>query len=400
MNITIYGHPYSLDTMNFLSTNDITELYLKYKNDIVNHIDGAFSIVIETDDYLKVITDYYGYYPLFYNIKNHKVLDELHINTGDDYEIDKIYKHYMIEPNMHNINHSIIPDKDDLMLCSSALRTPFKNFKLISPRTIKTYNKNNKKIKNVRYNASSVCYSTNNPIEYYKTVLSTLINNTKFKKVVAPITGGYDCRNTYYFLTNPDINNVTKEYDMLFYTYEPEVRFVEINYYFSCLINSIGDIDYNNLCFLDYFKDKITLFNGMSNIYYYHSKLSIIDKFLDKDILFITSDGANEYLLGKNNDSLIYFNSLVENSSHSHVIKQYSKNSIYLPIFANKVLINSVDDRKTFMNKLSVNLDNEEQEYYPGKSNTQMFETIFIKNNKMNIDKMYYDRFIHSFFNN
>ena len=105
MNIILYGNPYHLYKHIWLNSDDIKDLYLKYNNNIVNYIDGVFAIVIKDNDNTIVITDYYGYYPLFYNKKTKEVCKDIDINDIDG--LDKIYNDY-INNEIYNLSHNIL----------------------------------------------------------------------------------------------------------------------------------------------------------------------------------------------------------------------------------------------------------------------------------------------------
>ena len=370
MNIKIYGHPYHVYEQCFLNEDNIKEMYNKYNNDIHNYIDGAFSIIIDDT----VITDYYGYYPLFYNTQNKRIYDNITFDNNESKELNLKYKEYVNNQSQHNLDHSILlSTKKKIFNNILAFETVFKYFRIIPPRCIKTKNKNTiiyksdiAKIKNIK--------------EYYDILLTNLIKSANKKYIIAPITRGYDCRNIYYHLKQHGYVNTT------FYNYWPENEYVnmEFNDDNIYVYNKI----YNNLDFIDWFNDKIDILNGMSDLYYYHAKLQPVYDYLNEDVLYINSDGANEYII--DNDK--YYNSLIENSSHSHITKLYSRKSTYLPIFANKVLTHNITNRKQFMNELSKYYEYEPN-YYIGLTNTRAYHKLFTDLNYDSL-KSYYNKYI------
>lgn len=370
MNIKIYGHPYHIYEQCFLNEDNIKELYIKYGNDIHNYIDGAFSIIIDDT----VITDYYGYYPLFYNTQNTRIYDNITFNDNESKELNLKYKEYIYNQSQHNLDHSILLSaKKNLFNNRLAFETPFKYFRIIPPRCIKTENENT-----IIYKSDLI--KIDNYYEYYDTLLTNLIKSSNKKNIVSPITRGYDCRNIYYHLKQHGYTNT------IFYNYWPENEYISIEFNGSNI--HVYDKIYDNLDFIDWFNDKIDILNGMSDLYYYHAKLQPIYDYLNEDVLYINSDGANEYL--SNEDK--YYTALIENSSHSHVTKLYSRKSTYLPIFANKVLTHNITDRKQFMSGLS-KYYGYNPNYYTGLTNTRAYHKLFTN---LNYDTLrnYYNKYI------
>lgn len=375
MKITLYGHPYHLYEHVWLNSNNILELYNKYNDNIVNYIDGVFGIVIETEACSKVITDYYGYYPLFYNTSNRKVYKDIDIN--DIEYLDIKYNNY-INSNIYNLSHNILTDdSNNYKYLINYNRTVFSNFRLLPPRSITNIYKNN--IKSKRYDLNNIKHIENiNVIDYYNTLITNLINNSNKKYIVNPMTAGYDCRNIYYYLKANNIKSTM-------FTYLPDINTVkrifkneDIDYF---------NIDYSDISFIDYIDTKISTLNGLSDIYYYHGQYLSIDKYLNKDVLFITSDGANDYLDGR--DSIISLYNIY--TGYGHFTKLYDVCQ-FLPIYCNKYIVSNINDRKEFMNSLSKHYTDKEQKYYEGITQTRWFYKYYNKNN-FNSKTVYYNKY-------
>lgn len=377
MNIILYGNPYHLYKHTWLNSDDIKDLYLKYNNNIVNYIDGVFAIIIKDNDNTIVITDYYGYYPLFYNKKTKEVRKDIDINDIDN--LDKIYNDY-INNEIYNLSHNILNENNisSRYYLINYNRTVFSNFKLIAPRSITIINKDG--IKSRRYNSDNIDeiknFSFNN---YYDELLSDLINNSNKKYIVNPMTAGHDCRNIYYHLKNNNINS-------MMFTYLPDINMVkrifkdeDIDYF---------DIDYSDMSFIDYIDTKIDTLNGLSDIYYYHGQYLSIDKYLNKDTLFITSDGANDYL--ENENSIINLYNIY--TGYGHFTKLYDICQ-FLPIYCNKYIVNNINNRKKSMNNLSKYYTGKEQLYYSGITQTRWFYKYYTKN-RFNSKKEYYNKYL------
>ena len=69
------------------------------------YIDGAFSIIIADNNITYIFTDWYGYYPLFYDIKTKQIFEKIE-------KVNNINKCYLntILCKEHNLTHTILPE--------------------------------------------------------------------------------------------------------------------------------------------------------------------------------------------------------------------------------------------------------------------------------------------------
>jgi hypothetical protein len=94
-NLKIYGNPYHSLDYYFLNKEEI--FIILFENDTnletissLDFIDGVFSLFYENEDYLIIVSDPYGLYPLFYNKKELKVIDRFS-DCEYDYKINNEY---------------------------------------------------------------------------------------------------------------------------------------------------------------------------------------------------------------------------------------------------------------------------------------------------------------------
>jgi hypothetical protein len=380
MKIKIYGYPYLQNEHIFCDNNIIEQLYCAHGDDIVNYIDGAYSIIIYDNNITIIITDQYGFYPLFRDL-DYNIFDNISKYVNN---IDNLYYNYIKLNDNNNLDHSILYNNNNsgIFRNLNATRTVFNNIKLIPPKSIIKI-KNNKVISNDVYKfKNKLQYSLLSTIEYFNTLITDLIKNSKKKYIISPLTGGHDSRNIYYYLKR---NNYTND---IHYTYYPETDFIKNTINDKSVI--LYDMQPNFDVIDEFVRNDVDMLNGMSDLYYFYYKYLPVKNILTDESLFITSDGADEFL-GVGEDNL-YYNALIENSSHSHIIKKYCNKCMYLPIYANRVFVDSVINKNLFMNLLSFSYGFKPV-YYEDFTNTRKLCNYFNSENK-NTLKLYYNYYI------
>ena len=367
MKIIIYGNPYNINEYYFLKESDIYKLFKLYNINMYRYIDGAFSIIIADNNITYIFTDWYGYYPLFYDIKTKQIFEKIE-------KVNNINKCYLntILCKEHNLTHTILPENiQSIIDLKNYNHTLFSFIHLIEPRAVTVIK--NGKIDVIRY--STIKYMLNPIIEFIQ-IITNFIKNEYFNTIVCPVTGGYDSRNLYYFFKKNHIN-------ALFYTYYPEENFVLTNF-----DNDIRILEnpYQEEIYVNRIKTHITDLNGMSDIYYYACHFDVIDNLIDENTLFITSDGANEYIEGSK------YQHFIENAGHGHIVKLYNK-AKYLPIFSNQKILSNINNRKEYMTSLTKLFTDKKQTYYNGLTNTTSIFNFF-KNKHFNTMYNYIQEYI------
>lgn len=401
--IKIYGNPYHSLEYYFLNENDIYNIIFKNNEDLkditkIDYIDGIFSIVFENEKFIYIISDPYGLYPIFYNENEMLFTDnfdyyknKIEFEKNNDY-IDLATKNYDISYHSNlNINNSLNMVKQ--ILKETCLITPFKNWKITKPGTITILNKTEKTKKTILYNIFNI---TLDLIEPEQIIEKCILELSKNKKVLLPLSAGYDSRTILSVLLN------NRNFDR--YTYGKEKEYVDTIFDKIGLKNVLPNnfSDYNNI---DQYVTKYCLeMNGLGDLYYKVHNMVIQDIFYNYDVLF-TGDGSNEFI-GNNKDNFYLFYSFRYTTGDGHHYKTQSRKIKSVSPYCQKRLFSVLKNTKksdSLRRKICENIirKNNKQlldfDIYSGDSYTQNkysnFGFIFDYNTKLKYLNIFYEVF-------
>jgi len=281
MNIEFYGHPYHSLDYHFYTKEELVTLFSTYTlENAINYIDGLFAINIIYDDNEIWINDYYGFFPIFYNIVEKKVCIDFTKDMSLDVEpkyIDLCKKNididltsnFPIPRNQHIFfQNFILLFKNEKFNINRYRITPWKNWYVLP--------------------SGSICKITKDLLYYYNYTIDTdfypddsinifvksIQTVAKNKKCLLSLSAGRDSRNVLSVLQH-------SEYQCLHtYTRGQQQEFVKL--WKSDNIN----ITYNESDFLSMYPNIITSLNGMSNIYKLKDYYISLQLYKNYDIVF------------------------------------------------------------------------------------------------------------------
>jgi len=290
MNVTIYGCPYHSLDYHFYTEEELVLLFTKYENmnEALNYIDGGFAIKIQKNTEEIWITDYYNFYPIFYNPIEKKVCvnfvkemdleinenfllynkidddDNEHVNTYINI-VHKKYLEYMLDKNISdkdykkptvvNIIKNGVKEKN--------IVTPWKNWFVVPCGSICKISND---ITITKYNIDVDFHIDDDP----RNIILTLIESIKQKNINI-LTALTNKQHTIYLFDilkekipidkiylydRNRIKNTTKNNSLLKNIYI-NTNFIDDDYDFNKIL------DY---CFMD---DILTQYNGMIDLLYY-----------------------------------------------------------------------------------------------------------------------------------
>lgn len=288
--LKIYGTVYHSLNYDILNSESLFDLIFKNNENLsdiskLDYIDGIYSILYENEDNKIIITGAHGLYPLFYNVNTLEVINNF--NKDSNFQPNHDYIN-LAEKNFDKSYHSLLSNNLQIDIKNIISRkifiSPFKYWNVTPPASIIFLNKKNKNIKIIYYNV----YSELEPQQPEYLIENCLLKLSKDKKVLIPLSAGYDSRAIFSVL----VNNA----DVSRYTYGSESYFIDniigndLNFS-NCISDHLND--YNNY---DYYVRKYCLtMNGMGDLYYKVHNLYIQKYFKEYDILF-TGDGSNEFI--------------------------------------------------------------------------------------------------------
>lgn len=284
IDIEIFGHPYHSYNYTFWNNSDLIILFNTYCDNYdsaLHYIDGIFALHLTHDNGVEQwITDPFGEYPIFINNIDGKILPNF--NNNDTYIPNSSYI-LLADRNYDKSYHSNRMNADGAI----PFITPWKNWKVSTPSTI--YTINNSKISTVKYQL--IEYPDDSYIDAFSNCIRGL---SKSRKVLIPLSAGYDSRGIYSVITGD--NSI----DYYRYTYGAEKEYIDsLELDSNCMPDFDGDYEKQ-------IKNHILDMNGMGDIYYKCHNFYIQQYWDNYDILF-TGDGGNEFLSKPNfNHSAIY----------------------------------------------------------------------------------------------
>lgn len=366
LDVTIYGYPYHSYDYYFHNKDSISDLINTLDiEEALEYIDGVFCLCITLNDNVLWITDPYGLYPIFINEENNIISHNLNspIIKNNVYYIyvDKYFNDSGYNSNLTNSGHVLSI-------------TPWKKWQVCKPQHI--YSIKDNKIVNYKY---SMITKYSNPAEI---VIEMITKLSKNKKILVPLSAGYDSRAIYSVLSK-----TTNNYDR--YTYGTEKKYVDS--YLPVKDNIIQkDLYFNSE---DIINRNILRMNGMADIYYKLHNFKLQEEvFYDYDILF-TGDIANE---GIDKDLNVY--SMILSTGIGHHFKTQCEKIICAPPYAQKRLIFSV--KKDNINRINlietiISKSNQEllkHKFYSGRTYTKTVSN-FGYNYTFNTRKKYLERY-------
>ena len=191
IDIEIFGHPYHSYNYTFWNCSDLIILFNTYCDNYdsaLHYIDGIFALrLIHDNDVEQWITDPFGEYPIFINNIDGKIL--ANFNNNDVYIPNSSYM-LLADRNYDKSYHSNKMSTDGAI----PFITPWKNWKVSTPSTI--YTINNSKISAVKYQL--IEYPDDSYIDVFSNCIRAL---SKSRKVLIPLSAGYDSRGIYSVIT-------------------------------------------------------------------------------------------------------------------------------------------------------------------------------------------------------
>ena len=399
-NLKIYGNPYHSLDYYFLNKEEI--FIILFENDAnletissLDFIDGVFSLFYENEDYLIIVSDPYGLYPLFYNKKELKVIDSFS-DCEYDYKINNEYVN-SCKKNLDKSYHSALSAnnlQDDLrkIINKKCFDSPFKEWKIVQPGCVVKINKKTKIEKSYYYNVIDINEKyLKKPEELIEDCILFLSKN---KKVLVPLSSGYDSRTIFSILYKN--RNVSR------YTYGKEKEFVDSNF-----INIPNCIEKHFIDFENY--DKYVLkycleMNGMGDIYYKIHNFFIQDNYLNYDIMF-TGDGNNEFVGNHKNTLHLYYSARYA-TGDGHHYKTQAKKIKAVPPYCQKRLLSAIKGKNSDMlrREICINLINKYNSqfldipFYSGDEFTKNMNSNFGHEFSYNTKEKYLNTFFEVFF--
>lgn len=354
----IYGHPYSTETYNLLNTNDIIDIFSSTKNiDLaIKNIDGIFVLHLIYHNGKDVwITDPFGEYPIFVNERDANIV--VNFVLGDKYDKNDAYYMLATKNNDKSYHSNLITDASHMPMI-----TPWRNWNVAEPCSI--YTIKNREISHRKYQLYR--YDTN---ETYTDIFASIIKNTaKNKKVLLPLSAGYDSRGIYSIIKGNGIS-----YNR--YTYGNEKSFVdEIDNTKNCVPNFDGDYD-------NQISKHILSMNGMGDIYFKCHNFYIQDYWNDYGVLF-TGDGGNEFLC---KDNMLH--SYVYATGDGHHYKTQANRIVTISPYCGKKLLNIANRQGLSRKEIITSII---KEYCPSLLEYEFYSGDLMTNNK-------YSNFGHNF---
>lgn len=397
--IKIYGTAYHSLNYSLLNNDSLFDLVFKGNEDLsdisrLDYVDGICSIVYESEDSRIVVSDPYGLYPLFYNINTHEVTDNF--DKSLEYELNCKYID-LAEKNLDKSYHSLLTGNLQVDIKDIVTRkifiSPFKYWNVTPPASIIYLDKKSKSTKIVYYNI----YSELEPQQPEYLIESCLLRLSENKKVLVPLSAGYDSRAIFSIL----INNA----DVSRYTYGSESCFIDSTIGTNLNIENCITDHFNGYDNYDYYVRKYCLtMSGMGDLYYKVHNLYIQDYFKHYDILF-TGDGSNEFI--ENSRRMPYYIYTAQYATgDGHHYKTQCNNIISLSPYCQKRLLYTIKNKSSRELRVSIckNLIQKhykkllEYPFYSGNEYTKNNNSNFGHKFDFNTKKKYLDIFYEEFF--
>lgn len=342
MNLKIFGNPYHSLEYSFLNKDEIYDLLFKNDENLENissldFLDGVFSLVYENDDYLIIISDPYGLYPIFYNKKELKAVDNFTDIANYKFEKSSTYETF-VKNNLDKSYHSVLGSnvlQEDIrkIISKKCFESPFKNWKIVPPGCVIKINKKTKIEKFYYYNVIDI--NEKYLEEPEKIIENCVLSLSSNKKVLSPLSSGYDSRTIFSILYN--------NRDVSRYTYGKEKEFVDSN--FIGIPNCIQDhfSDFEN--YDSYVKKYCLEMNGMGDIYYKIHNFYIQNNYYNYDIMF-TGDGNNEFV-GNHKNTFHLFYSARYATGDGHHYKTQARKIKAVPPYCQKRLLSVIKGKNS-----------------------------------------------------
>ena len=371
--VEIYGHPYAAETYNLLSTDDIADIFNSVRNiDLaIKYIDGIFAIHLVYHNGKNVwITDPFGEYPIFVNEKDANIV--VNFKPGNKYDKNDVYYMLATKNSDKGYHSNIVAGSSHIPMV-----TPWRNWNVAEPCSI--YTIKNREISHRKYQLYR--YETK---ETYVDIFASIIKNmAENRKVLLPLSAGYDSRGIYGVIKGSGI-----AYSR--YTYGNEKQFVNrMDNSESCMPEFDGD--YNSQV-----SKHILSMNGMGDIYFKCHNFYIQDYWKEYDILF-TGDGGNEFLC---KDDMSH--SYVYATGDGHHYKTQADRIITISPYCSKKLLNAANRQGLSRKEIITTIIREccpsllGYEFYSGDSMTNNkysnFGHSFQFNTKLKYLQQYYEK--------
>jgi hypothetical protein len=382
MQINIYGYPYNLYEYYLYNSENIKNIIENnYKNidNALNYIDGIFAINIIDDNIEYWITDPYGLYPIFINNIENKIV----VNFNNSMELipDKTYS-FICHLNKDTSYHSNAISEVMYKSCKGVPRnSPWNNWCVSEPQTI--YTIQNNKISQHIYSIEN-CIDEEDPADIFINTIKKFSNN---RKVLIPLSAGYDSRGIYSVLTK-----VSTDYHR--YTYGIEKDFVNS---WNSNDNCLPEFDYN----YEYQISKnLNRMNGMADMYYKCHNFFIQPYWTNYDIM-LTGDGSNEFINRKSDGRKFLYATGI-----GHHYKTQCDNIIQIAPYCQKRLINISKKRNIARIDLITNIINKTNNdlmkipFYTGLTLTKDTHSNFKYKFNFNTKETYLNRYIKEFYEN
>ena len=177
------------ELINKINIFDIQKITFENINQIIKSLDGLFSIILDCNQFIFIVSDCIASRPLFYRLKDSTII----ISDTPRILISKT----------KNINQKTVEYyefKYSGYVCGN--KTLFKEIKQIQPAEILYYNKNDNKISENRY---FIYYPIKNCIidksnklkeldDILNNIFNRIINDSDNNQIVIPLSGGLDSR--------------------------------------------------------------------------------------------------------------------------------------------------------------------------------------------------------------
>jgi len=405
INLKVFGHPYNSFDYVFINDDEVFNILFRKDDNLDNYnsidlIDGIFSIVYENENYLIIISDPYGLYPLFYNKKEMKVVDNFTDCNDCSYEknntyinlvksnLDKSY-HSTLDSNITKENSKKIIIKE--IISKKCFVTPFKDWEVVQPGCIIKINKKTNNEKIYYYNIVNIDKKYLESPE--KIIEDCILKLSTNKKVLVPLSAGYDSRTVFSVLYNN--RNVSR------YTYGKEKEFIDSNFIGidNCIKNHFNDFDNYD----SYVRKYCLEMNGMADAYYKIHNFYIQNNYLNYDIMF-TGDGNNEFV-GNHKNTLYMFYSARYATGDGHHYKTQARKIKTVSPYCQKRLLTAVKGKNSdsLRKEICLNLINKYNKqfanipFYSGNEYTNNknsnFGHDFLFNTKERYLEIYYEVF-------
>jgi len=327
--IIILGFPYDLDNTKILDEEDIELLYEKYNDDIINYVQGFFGLEIIFENYSKVITERFGLYPIFLNLKNFRIYNDI--------EIKDINYDFLKDSENYNDTRYLSPYRDEFLVSIEdnhftadvvkkiAEIKELKYFPTIDNNFILLKNNSIYTIRDKDINREEkkfIDYKEDiDPSDRFEYIVK---ERTKNKKVLTQLSYGHDTRLIVAALLK---NNIDFDYQ----SYGPEKELVERD-----LLPIIGKnpIEFDDDCIrenpINIVKEHLKSTSGFGDPFYKAHNYYYAENLYKNYDIIITGGEFNEFFDVWTNKIRLFYQSLRACTGYGNHHRYYINNGINL----------------------------------------------------------------------